>query len=409
MNEKKRKNILELNWSEEAHFDQYDIVRHFISEKKMFPNNTILSGISNNGYVCFDVLYQKLKTNAELIHISNNFNNSIRRVYFNYNGTFYILETIYSKLKSDFKNIKDFNEFLDKKSDSLKIVYNITLLHEEIELLETHKNLINSCILKSNIITTIGMISRDNNGFYLNNVPFKTPELSMELDLHYGENFTKFHKKLCEKLCEKSKGITLLYGIPGGGKSSYIKSLIHDLSDKTTKQIVFLPSSLTHYLLEPDFNDFLLSLSDNSYIDVDFNEDEPENSNVIVSKGIILIIEEAQNILKKRDIYDSNQSIANILNLTDGIMNDIYGVQIIATHNTSDSEIEPALLRSGRLLAKKEFKKLSVKETNKLAKHIGLKKEFTKEMTVADIYSYLNEEDNSILIDNKKDKKDIGV
>lgn len=405
------RDVSKFNWSEEADFEQYDIVRYFINKNKTFPNNTIIIGNTTKGMISFDILYSKLKKkeNCKLLHRSENYNIGVKRVFFDCDDVVYMLEGIYKKSKSEFKDIDRYNKEIDNKesklSEDIKIVGSLTLLHKDEILNDDHKKTINDSCLKTKIIPTIGMISKDIHGFYLNHIPFETPELSMELDLHYGENFEIFHDTLIKNLCSKNKGLTIFYGPPGGGKSSYIKTLINVLSEKTTKEIVFLPSSLTSYLLEPEFNDFLLTLADDTHIDIDINEDYPEKSEIKTGKGVILIVEEAQNILRKRDMYDSGQSISNILNLTDGVMNDVYGVQVIATHNSKDSDLDPALLRNGRLLAKREFKELPLKQAKKLAKFIGVEKEIKNDMIVADIYSLLNEDENNILIETRNKKK----
>ena len=64
------------------------------------------------------------------------------------------------------------------------------------------------------------------------------------------------------------------------------------------------------------------------------------------------------------------QSTNNILNLTEGILNDLFGIQIIATYNTSDSNIDQAIKRDMRLIADKYFGLLDIEQANKLAKSI---------------------------------------
>ena len=122
-------------------------------------------------------------------------------------------------------------------------------------------------------------------------------------------------------------------------------------------------------------------------------------------------MEDAEGVLQKRDQYNSNnQSTSNVLNLTDGMLNDIFNIQIIATYNTKDENIDPALKREKRLIAKKEFDNLTIEESKSLAKFLEIDpKEVETEMSVAEIYSMLEKEENSILIDRREKKKGKGL
>ena len=80
------------------------------------------------------------------------------------------------------------------------------------------------------------------------------------------------------------------------------------------------------------------------------------------------------------------------MNLTDGLLNDILNVQIIATFNTKIANIDNALLRPERLMARKEFEALSVDRGKHLASLIDINPNLiTKKMTLADIYALKNE------------------
>jgi ATP-dependent 26S proteasome regulatory subunit len=80
------------------------------------------------------------------------------------------------------------------------------------------------------------------------------------------------------------------------------------------------------------------------------------------------------------------------LNLTDGLLNDILNIQIIATFNTKLSNIDKALLRPERLIARKEFSELSIERGKILAEKININPDLiNKELTLADIYAFKNE------------------
>jgi energy-coupling factor transporter ATP-binding protein EcfA2 len=184
----------------------------------------------------------------------------------------------------------------------------------------------------------------------------------MDIELNYGQSFLKVHDAITQRLNKNNdKGIILLHGDPGTGKTSYIKHLTTLIKDK---DILFIPPSMAEMLSEPSIIPFLMD-----------------------HKNSILIIEDAERVIADREGNGSSAGVSNILNLTDGILGDCLSIQIIATFNMKREKIDQALLRKGRLIAEHKFQNLPVEETNKLLKHI--KKDFisTEPMCLADIYN----------------------
>jgi hypothetical protein len=77
-----------------------------------------------------------------------------------------------------------------------------------------------------------------------------------------------------------------------------------------------------------------------------------------------------------------------LLNLTDGLLGESLGIQIIATFNTHIANVDKALLRKGRLIALYEFKALSIEKAKILLEEKGINNnDITRSMTLADIYN----------------------
>ena len=268
-----RKNIKDLTWNAEVEFDSYDVTRYFIDKYGAFPNNTLLVGMnSKKGYLSYRLTKEKLyEKKAELLHRSENFHNGVRKLYYDLDGTLFLLESIFNK---DLKDFKNYPEILDKnsKDGKVEILGALTVLHKEDKLKDEYKEILNSSFIKPENIHTIGMISRDNAGFFLNQVRLEEKELSHELDLHYGEGFKLFHETLIDKLASKNKGLVLFHGKHGTGKSFYIKKLVFDITEKTNKKVIMLPASMISYILEPDFNTFLFELAESFDSDIDDDE-----------------------------------------------------------------------------------------------------------------------------------------
>jgi hypothetical protein len=200
----------------------------------------------------------------------------------------------------------------------------------------------------------------------------------MDLELNYGSGFNKVHDVIMGRLNkENDKGIVLLHGDPGTGKTSYIKYLTKQIKDK---EILFIPPSMAEILSEPSIIPFLMD-----------------------HKNSILIIEDAERVISDRQINGSSPGVSNILNLTDGILGDCLSIQIIATFNMKREKIDSALLRKGRLIAEHKFQKLNVDETNKLLKHINKDVVVNEGLVLSDIYNIDVEEYKST-----NDKQKIG-
>ena len=207
----------------------------------------------------------------------------------------------------------------------------------------------------------ISMIVQSKMGLMPKDLEIKKQDV--DLSLHYNKGFDAVDKQLKRELSdEDGSGLYLLYGAPGTGKSSYIKYLIHQVN----KRMVFLPPKVALNLDDFALTDFLLD-----------------------NRNIILVIEDAEELLKS-DNSARTSAISMLLNLTDGILGDGLGIKIIATFNTELHQIDPALMRKGRLKLMYEFNKLSIPKSKALLAHLGVEKEVQKPMNLSEIY-YLEE------------------
>ena len=207
----------------------------------------------------------------------------------------------------------------------------------------------------------IGLIVKDEFGLTLKDFELTAGE-DFNIKENYNEDFIEIDKKITQHLSTTNKkGLILLHGEPGTGKTTYIKHL----ADKIEKQIIFVPPMMASAISDPGFIPFLMKHPDS-----------------------ILIIEDAETAIKDRNISGNVSSVSNILNLTDGILGECLKIQIVATFNTERTQIDKALLRKGRLISEYKFGNLNVKKTNKLLKKIGINKKVDKPLSLADIYHY---------------------
>lgn len=180
----------------------------------------------------------------------------------------------------------------------------------------------------------------------------------LDLDLFYEDGFKQVDELIRTRLNKKNdKGIVLLHGLPGTGKTTYLRYLI----GKLKKRVLFLSPNVVGDLMGPGFMDLLI-----------------DNPNTIV------IIEDAENVIMDRSTNQSS-SVSNLLNISDGLMADFLNVQLICTFNSPLTMVDSALMRKGRLIARYEFGKLSVEKAQRLSDHLGFDKVIDRPMTVAEI------------------------
>ena len=240
--------------------------------------------------------------------------------------------------------------------------YSIVILYDYSSRDESFQKDLNKLIKRQNITTDednyINLLVQTPNGLDLK--PFELPKHKIVIEDNYNDDFTEVNDKIVTRLNKKDdKGIILLHGDPGTGKSTYIKYLISIIK----KPIIYLPPDLVGALAMPSFVPLLMQYPNS-----------------------VLIIEDAENALKKRSEHDG-QSVSNLLNLSDGLLSECLHIQTICTFNCKVAEIDEALMRKGRMIAKYEFKPLTVENSNKLLNKRGVNHIADEPMTLTDIYN----------------------
>jgi hypothetical protein len=202
----------------------------------------------------------------------------------------------------------------------------------------------------------INLLVKEMSGIYLKAMELKRTKI--DLGLFYEDDFKAVDAIIKARLNkDKDKGIVLLHGLPGTGKTTYLRYLI----GKIKKRVLFLSPNVANSLMDPDFINTLI-----------------DNPNTVV------VIEDAENIIMdRRNSQDS--SVSNLLNISDGLLADFLNVQLICTFNSSLTLVDNALMRKGRLIAKYEFGKLSIGKAQKLSDHLGFNTIIRRPMTVAEI------------------------
>ncbi len=187
-----------------------------------------------------------------------------------------------------------------------------------------------------------------------------------DLALHYGLDFPSWEEEFVVKLKREMTGAAIFMGSPGTGKTSFIRHLIHRL--RHTHRFYYVPVRDYALISNPSLASFWV-------------EQQHQNPNMKMA----VILEDAESILAVRG-PDNAANVSNLLNMADGLLGEFLKLQLICTINCKVDQLDPAILRQGRLLSLREFRRLTPHEAGMLAQAKGLCLSSQNDYSVAEIY-----------------------
>lgn len=212
-------------------------------------------------------------------------------------------------------------------------------------------------------------------GYY--SINSKIQNTTVNIDENYNDDFKPVVTDIIKFLNERKSGIVVLHGAKGSGKTNFIRHLITN----HPKQYFIVTNAIAENLASPEFITFMLEHKDS-----------------------VLILEDCEKILMKRDDmggYYAN-AISNILNMSDGLMSDIFNIKFICTFNADIKKIDEALLRKGRCFANYEFQPLCKEKTKALLNKQGIVLPSYSPMVLADIYNFSSTDYSSESVTKRK-------
>lgn len=249
----------------------------------------------------------------------------------------------------------DLMVYFDKDSSRIKFLFNKTDRLKVEAIIDTCRSFVKRKV-KNN--PEISLLVNTHTGIETRSLEINKPKLNIEDN--YNDDFKEMHKIILRRLSKQNdKGIVLLHGKPGTGKTSYIRYLMCLLK----KNIIFLPPNMASSITNPNLISILI--------------DNPNS---------IFVIEDAENIVIARE-QNVNSPVSTLLNISDGLLADCLNIQIICSFNTDISKIDSALTRKGRLIAKYEFKELETKKAQQLSDKLGFQTIITQPLSLTAIYN----------------------
>jgi hypothetical protein len=185
--------------------------------------------------------------------------------------------------------------------------------------------------------------------------------------LHYGHGSWEWHEDFIAKLRGSSHGLSIFEGAPGTGKTSYLRHLMGVLKD--THRFYFIPTATMGVLSNPDFIGFWA-----------------EQRRRYADRQFVVILEDSDAALMIRGA-DNREQVSAILNLSDGMLADFLRLQIICTINCKAADIDQALLRPGRLLSHRVFRRLDYNQASLLAESLGRTLPTASDYSLAEVFA----------------------
>lgn len=187
------------------------------------------------------------------------------------------------------------------------------------------------------------------------------------VELHYGDDGRKWHQDFVTKLRGRNSGLSIFEERPGTGKTYYLRHITGVL--KESHRFYFIPTAMMGILSKAEFTGFWA-----------------EQRRLHEQWKFVVILEDSDAALMTRG-SDNREQVSTILNLSDGMLADFLRLQIICTINCSAADIDPALLRPGRLLCHRVFGRLDYHQAARLAEALGKRLAPGSDYSLAEVFA----------------------
>lgn len=233
---------------------------------------------------------------------------------------------------------------------------------------------LNGCLISfeeddQSIVNTISL-----NGNSLELEPIDICDVDVDnFSNYYSKSISKEINKLIKDIKISSKGLSIIHGKKGTGKTS----IINYLATKLDRIVIYMPNNMIENTINnPEFRKFLKRFY------------RP-----------VLVIDDCE-MLFGEFFQRSNIFVNNLLQMIDGFLADTIEVNVVTIFNLeNEDEIDEDLLYANNLLRVIKFDYLSPEEATELSEHLGNNKKYKDKSLVLDV------------VKNKKstEKREIGL
>lgn len=216
----------------------------------------------------------------------------------------------------------------------------------------------NECLLDFSEEEThnLNTITLNNNGLDIE--PISSMKIDSDnQDLYYSSSTFKSLSKMVKKIKKSDKGLGILYGERGTGKTA----AINYIADNLDRIIIFISNNM-----------------------IDQTINNPEFRKILKKYHKPIVILDDCEMIFNEYFTKSNTVVNNLLQLVDGFLSE--NVTFITIFNVEDeTEIDHTLTECNNLIDIVEFENLSEDESNQLAKHLGQSKKYKGDYKLIDV------------------------
>ena len=172
------------------------------------------------------------------------------------------------------------------------------------------------------------------------------------LRLCYGADVGAWLDRFATSTAARPGGITILEGAPGTGKTSLLTQLMHRLA--ASHVFYALPNSHNEALVSPEMTPF-------------WQRQNARHGDRVK----VIVLEDADRLLWRRG-GDNREAVSSLLNIADGLLGRMLRLHVVCSINSAMEDIDPAILRPGRLTNYRHFAPLSRGDAVRLAERRGV-------------------------------------
>jgi hypothetical protein len=172
------------------------------------------------------------------------------------------------------------------------------------------------------------------------------------LRLCYGEDIVEWLSGFGDRTVERAGGLTIFEGPPGTGKTSLIMQMVRRL--EATHVFYALPAAQDNALSSPELVPFW----------------QKQNARH-ADRVKVIVMEDAERLLWRRG-GDNREAVSSLLNIADGMIGRMLRLHVICSVNAKMEDLDPAILRPGRLMNFRRFAPLDRERAQRVADSRGV-------------------------------------